>query len=56
MDLEYYRGELNGKMRILTIISDFLGGKMELSRFANTYHRILTEEYAKDLCQMNIIC
>ncbi len=49
MDLEYYRGELNGKMRILTIISDFLGGKMELSRFANTYHQILAEEYAKKI-------
>lgn len=56
MDLEYFQGELNGKMRILTIISDFLGGKMELSRFANTYHQILAEEYAKDLYQMNNIC
>lgn len=47
MDCEYYRGELTGKRRILTALSSFVKGKIDVCLFACAYHQILTEEYAK---------
>ena len=47
MDCEYYRGELTGKRRILTALSNFVKGRIDVCLFARAYHQILAEEYAK---------
>ena len=48
MDCEYYRGDLSGKRRVLTAMSNFLKGKIDACLFARAYHQILLEEAAKD--------
>ena len=48
MDCEYYRGDLGGKRRVLTAMSNFLKGNIDVSLFARAYHQILLEEAAKD--------
>lgn len=48
MDCEYYRGELTGKRRILTALSNFVKGRIDVCLFARAYHQILAEERAKD--------
>ena len=47
MNLEYFRGELSGKKRILKALSNYIKGEIDVGLFANAYHKILCEEYAK---------
>ena len=47
IELEYYREEPKGLDRVLKIASDFERGKIELSEFANQYHKILLEGYVE---------
>jgi len=54
MNFEYYRGELDGKKRILKAISNYLKGKISLELLLAAYHTILTEEWAKDTRPWNI--
>lgn len=54
MDLEYYRGELSGKKRILKALGNYVKGEIDVSLFANAYHKILCEEYAKSQTPWNI--
>lgn len=49
MDLEYYRGELTGKKRILKALSNFVKGKIDIALFANAYHYILGEAHLKEI-------
>ncbi len=44
LDYEYYRGELDGKKRILKYLSRQLKGEFDIARFANAYYIVLTEE------------
>ena len=46
---EYYRGDLNGKRRILTALSNYIKGKIDVCVFARAYYQVLLEERAKDL-------
>jgi hypothetical protein len=48
MDLEYYRGELTGKRRILKALSNHVKGNIDTALFANAYHLILCEENIKE--------
>ena len=45
---EYYRGGLSGKRRVLTAMSNFLKGKIDVCLFARAYHQILLEEASKE--------
>lgn len=54
MNYEYYRGELNGKMRILKAISNYLKDKIPIELLMNAYHTILAEEQAKNSQTWNI--
>ncbi len=47
MDLEYYRGELTGKKRILKALSNRVKGNIDVELFANAYHHILCDEHVK---------
>lgn len=49
MDLEYYRGKLDGKKRILKALSNHIKGDIDITLFANAYHHILCDEYAKTM-------
>ena len=49
MDLEYYRGPLTGKRRVLCALGNCLKGEIDEGVFARAYHAILTEEYAGSL-------
>ena len=50
----YYRGELSGKKRILKALSNYIKGEIDVGLFANAYHKILCEEYAKSQNPWNI--
>ena len=54
MNLEYFRGELSGKKRILKALSIYIKGEIDVGLFANAYHKILCEEYAKSQDPWNI--
>ena len=54
MNLEYFRGELSGKKRILKALSNHIKGEIDVGLFANAYHKILCEEYAKSQNPWNI--
>ena len=49
IELEYYREEPKGLDRLLKIASDFEKGKMDLSEFANLYHKIRLEGYVEEV-------
>lgn len=49
MDLEYYRGDLDGKRRILKTLSNHIKGDIDVGLFAKAYHLILCEEHTKDV-------
>lgn len=46
LSLEYYRGNLNGRKRILKAVSNFLKGELDLDHVLNAYQIILNEENA----------
>jgi hypothetical protein len=48
MNLEYYPHSLNGKEKVLIALSNFQKAKIDISLFANAYHHILINEYAKE--------
>ncbi len=48
MNLEYYRGQLDGKRQILKAFSIFTKGKIDAVLLCNVYHNILCEKYAKE--------
>ena len=48
MDLEYYRGELTGKRRILKALSNFIKGKIDIELMCRAYHYLMCDEYMKD--------
>ena len=48
MNLEYYRGELIGKRRIIKALSNFIKEKIDVVLFSNAYHYILGEEHLKE--------
>ena len=48
MNLEYYRGELIGKRRIIKALSNFIKEKIDVVLFSNAYHHILGEEHLKE--------
>ena len=54
MDLEYYRGPLTGKRRVLRALGNCLKGEIDEGLFARAYHAILTEEYAGSLVPRDI--
>ena len=54
MDLEYYRGPLTGKQRVLRALGNCLKGEIDEGLFARAYHAILTEEYAGSLVPRDI--
>ena len=54
MNLEYFRGELSGKKRILKALSNHIKGEIDVGLFANAYHKILCEEYAMSQNPWNI--
>ncbi len=47
MDLEYYRGRLDGANRSLLLLSRFLKGEGDAVKFANAYHIVRCEEEAR---------
>lgn len=47
MDLEYYRGELKGKRRILKALSSFQKGRIDIGLYSKAYYAILLDEFAK---------
>ena len=54
MNLEYYRGPLTGKRRVLRALGNCLKGEIDEGLFARAYHAILTEEYAGSLVPRDI--
>lgn len=46
--------ELTGKSRVLTALSSFLKGEIDVSLFARAYHQILLEEYARAVHPLGI--
>lgn len=48
MDLEYYRGELTGKRRILKALSNFVKGEIDVELMCRAYHYLMCDEYTKD--------
>lgn len=44
LDLEYYRGELTGRARVFTAISNYLKGKIDLVLLLTAYRTIMNEE------------
>ena len=44
LDLEYYRGELEGRYRILKAVSNYIKGEISLDLLMQTYQLILLEE------------
>ncbi len=44
MNLEYYRGELSGKRRVLKAAGNFLKGEIGAALYAHAYRKILDEE------------
>lgn len=48
MNLEFYRGDLNGKKRVLKALSNFITGQIDVALFSNTYHYILCDEHLKE--------
>ena len=47
MDLEYYRGELTGKRRILKALGNFLKGEIDIELMCRAYHYLMCDEYTK---------
>lgn len=47
MSLEYYRGELNGKKRILKALSSFLKDEIDVGLLMNAYHILMSEEHIR---------
>lgn len=47
MNLEFYRGDLNGKKKVLKALSNFIAEEIDIALFANAYHYILCEENLK---------
>lgn len=47
MNIEYYNGELKSENRILKVLNNYLKGEIDIVRFANMYHQIVLENYAK---------
>ena len=45
---------LSGKKRILKALSNYIKGEIDVGLFANAYHKILCEEYAKSQNPWNI--
>lgn len=45
MGLEYYRGELGGKKRILKALGSFLKDKIDVGLLMNAYHILMSEEH-----------
>lgn len=54
MNLEYFRGEFSGKRRVLKALSNYIKEVIDVALFANAYHKILCEEYAKSQNPWNI--
>lgn len=48
MDLEYYRGELTEKRRILKALSNFIKGEIDVELMCRAYHYLMCDEYTKD--------
>ncbi len=48
MNLEFYRGDLNGKKRVLKALSNFITGEIDIALFSNAYHYILSDEHLKE--------
>ena len=49
MNLQYYRGELTGKRRILKALSRFQKGEIDIEQFVDAYQTILLEEHLKSV-------
>ena len=49
MNLEYYRGELSGKRRILKAFSSFIKEEITEALLCNAYHYFINEENTKNL-------
>lgn len=55
MSLEYYRGELNGKKRILKALGSFLKDEIDAVLLMNAYHILMSEEHIRQVREaMNI--
>lgn len=54
MDFEYYRGELDGKQRILKALSNAFKGKINAAGFGMAYHAILTDGNVEQLKNMYV--
>lgn len=47
MNLEYYRGSLTGKKRILKALGNFIKGKIDVGLLCNAYHYIICDTNAE---------
>ena len=48
MNLEFYRGDLNGQKKVLKALSNFIAEEIDIALFANAYHYILCKENLKE--------
>ena len=53
-NLEWYKGTLRGKKRILKALSNYYKGKIDAVLFANAYRQILTEEQERSFLPYHI--
>lgn len=53
-NLEWYKGTLRGKNRILKALSNYYKGKIDAVLFANAYRQILTEEQERSFLPYHI--
>jgi len=49
MDLEYYEGPIEGRMRLLKAISSYLKEKIDLTMLLTTYRKVILDEFTKDV-------
>ena len=49
LDLEYYRGQFQGRLRTLAALSNYMKSKIDICLLLNAYHIIQNEEYLKEV-------
>lgn len=53
MDLEYYEGPIEGRLRLLKAISSYLKKKIDLTMLLTTYRKVILDEFTKDVMLTN---
>lgn len=49
MDLDYYTGPLEGRLRLLNALSSYMKGKIHLSLLLTAYRKVILDEFSKDV-------